>query len=321
MSNENTTREAEREWRWRRECPRFEGGAQSDYREWKGLVEDWIDACGREFAYPGLEVRMSLRGKALRIVEEIDRDSLKKNDGPKLILEHLDKVYLKDSLVDNFDKMNQYFVITRESGEKMRDYIVRYEKAASECSRAMGGKRLFEGEGKGFHLIVSANLTETQKQMILSACGKDKLDYEAVAPLMKRIFEGLGNKDHEWWGSENNIGSGRGKENIRNRSRPRPRWMRGRGGRNPTNKEGKVTVCAICSSEWHWARECPQNYNNKKQHSENQEIETRPGDNPEKENSEENIYIGEVRELDGESWGEIDAILDTGCKSTVCGEL
>ena len=36
---------------------------------------------------------------------------------------------------------------------------------------------------------------------------------------------------------------------------------------------------------------------------------------------EERVYVGEVSKVDEEPWGEVDAILDTGCKSTVCGEL
>ena len=36
---------------------------------------------------------------------------------------------------------------------------------------------------------------------------------------------------------------------------------------------------------------------------------------------EEEIYIGEVSTVDEEPWEVVEAILDTGCKSTVCGEL
>ena len=32
-------------------------------------------------------------------------------------------------------------------------------------------------------------------------------------------------------------------------------------------------------------------------------------------------FVVGVSTVDEEPWGEVDAILDTGCKSTVCGEL
>ena len=330
--------DAAKEWKWRRECPRF-NGLQSEYEVWRDQVEDWLIVCGKEIEFLGMEIRLSLKGKAYDIAKQIDRDTLKGSEGSKIILEKLDRVFLKDTLLDSYVKMKTYLKIERESGEKMRDYLIRYEKTASECSQAIG-RSMFEGETKGCHVIEQANLTDTQKQMVLAACGRDKLNYDAVSQIMKRIFEGLGDKEEnewlgsenytntgsgrgkdEWWGSERNLntGSGRGKEGSRNRGRPR--WIRGRGGRNPINKEGRVTLCAVCNSEWHWARDCPQNFQNRKRYYENTEIENRPRNNQEKEREEEKIYIGEVRKLDGESWGDIDAILDTGCKSTVCGEL
>lgn len=303
---------------WRRECPRF-SGVSTEYKNWKGQVEDWMVICEERVKYPGIEIRMGLKGKALAVAEEIDREVLKGATGPKIILEKLDKVYLKDTLMDNYEKMKKYFKIGRESDEKMRDYIIRYEKAESECRGAMG-KPMLEGEAKGFHVLEQANLTENQKQMVLAACGNDKLEYDRVSQIMKRIFEGLGNKEEEseWWGSVNNTRD-RGRMNYHDRGRGR--WIRGRDGRNPTDREGKITLCVLCSSEWHWARECPQSFQNRKRQQDYNTKKMGYKTYNEKENEEEKIYIGEVGEVDVDSWNEVDAILDTGCKSTVCGEM
>ena len=305
------TEEQPVEWKWRRECPRFTG-VQAEYKGWRGQVEDWLVVCGENVKYPGIEIRMSLKGRALEITEGIDREELKKAGGEKEILEKLDTAFLKDTLMDNYSKMKSYFKIERESGETMRDFIIRYEKAELECSKALG-KSMLEGEAKGFHVLEQANLSDNQKQMVLAACGKGKLEYGVVSQIMKRIFEVLGKKEEkEWLGSEGYSNSGRGRANY---GRYRGRGNRGRGGRNPVDKQGKVTVCVLCNSEWHWARECPQNAQNKKKE------EYKPTTNHVKENKEESVYVGEIRKVDEESWGEIDAILDTGCKSTVCGEL
>ena len=64
--------------------------------------------------------------------------------------------------MENYSKMKNYFRIEREASEKMRDFVVRYEKAESECRKAIG-KSMFEGEAKGFHVLEQANLTESQK--------------------------------------------------------------------------------------------------------------------------------------------------------------
>ena len=302
------------EWKWRRECPRF-SGAQAEYKEWKGQVEDWLVVCGDDVEYPGIEIRMSVKGKAYEVTAGIDRDELMKEGGEKIILKKLEEAYEKDTLMDNFGKLKSFFKIERESGETMRDFIIRYEKRELECRKALG-KSILEGEVKGYHVLDQANLSENQKQMVLAACGKEKLEYEVVSQVMKRIFEGLGNKeDNEWWGSEGYSRVGRGRDSYR--SRPRGTGSRGRGrdGKNPLNKDGKVSLCALCKSEYHWARECPQNFINKTKK------EKEPIDGQQQEKSEERVYVGEVSKLDEEPWGEIDIILDTGCKSTVCGEL
>ena len=177
---------SEVEWRWRRECPRF-SGVQAEYKGWIRQVTDWLAVCEELVKYPGIEIRLSLRGRALEVTEGLDREKLKTKEGPKEILGKLDEVYLKDTLVENYGKMKRYLKIERESGEKMRDFIIRYEKEESECSRAIR-KSMFEGEAKGFHLLEQANLTENQKQMVFAACGKGKLEYSTVSQILKRTL-------------------------------------------------------------------------------------------------------------------------------------
>ena len=64
--------ESEAEWRWRKECPRFTG-VQAEYKTWKGQVEDWLDVYGDSAKYPGIEIRMSLKGRAYELTEGIRR--------------------------------------------------------------------------------------------------------------------------------------------------------------------------------------------------------------------------------------------------------
>ena len=72
------------EWRWRRDCPRF-NGLQAEYKGWKGQVEGWLAVCGDDVKYSGIEIRMSLKGKALAVTEGMDREELKKSGGEKAI--------------------------------------------------------------------------------------------------------------------------------------------------------------------------------------------------------------------------------------------
>ena len=58
-----------KEFSLRKECPKF-CGKQSEYKEWKGQVEDWLIVCEDEVKYPGIEIRLSLKGRALEVTGE-----------------------------------------------------------------------------------------------------------------------------------------------------------------------------------------------------------------------------------------------------------
>ena len=64
------------EWRGKKECPNF-NGIQDEYKGWKGQVEDWLEICGEEVKYPGIEIRMSLKGRVLEVTEGIEREKQK----------------------------------------------------------------------------------------------------------------------------------------------------------------------------------------------------------------------------------------------------
>ena len=155
MSDSESRPNTGKEWRWRRDCPRF-SGIQEEYKGWRGQVEDWLEVCGDEVKYSGIEIRMSLKGKALEVTETIEREQLKTEEGPSIILGKLDEKYRKETIMENYSKMKSYCKIERDSSEKMRDYIIRYEKADSECSRAIG-KHMFEGEAKRYHVLEQAS--------------------------------------------------------------------------------------------------------------------------------------------------------------------
>jgi hypothetical protein len=125
-----------------------------------------------------------------------------------------------------------------------------------------------------------------KKQMVLSARGGNKLEYEMVAKERRGLFEGVGEDKDDWgkngrrgWGNQNDGSDGKNQEGWRKRTR---------GG------SGRITKCGIWGPEYHWAGECIRNYKN------NRESKSKHG-----------------RE---EDWREIEAILFAGGGGTGCGE-
>ena len=284
-------------------CPIF-NGKKDEYEDWRVKIEDWLLLSEGEVKYPGVEIRVGLQGSALEVAKEMERDDLKGRDGAEILMEKLDKRFRRDKMMENYIKVRNYLKVERGDKEKIEDYLQKYERLAEECKKAAGS--MLTGEIKGCHLLEQGNLNEQQKQMVLSACGKDKLEYEMVAKVMKRIFEGLGEeeKKDEWWERR---GRSQGQETEKR--------VQESGKKNPMGKFGKISRCAICGSEYHWARECPKNY----KHSKGQRETKREEEiSSKKERGEEKVYMGESSQE--EDWKEIEAILDTGCSSTVCGE-
>lgn len=300
---------------WSKECPRFDGSREG-YKNWKLKVQDWLEVYAEGVKYPGLVLRMSLEGRAAEIGNNVERETLKLKTGAEVLLEKLDEAYSKDTTMENYGKMRNFYGIKRDNGEDIKDFLVRYEIASKDCERALG-RKMFDGEVEGFHVMEQASLTENQKQMVLAACGTGKLEYKKVVGVMRRVFESMKVEEHDtWWERDSGLGW-RGRGYMRGRGRGMKRG--GRGEKNPRNREGNITTCAICKSEWHWARECPKNYNNRGKEAEKIFEE-------EKEERKETVYRGREQEkskrgLTEDWWEGVEAILDTGCKSTLCGEL
>ena len=279
-------------------CPIF-SGEKEDYDEWRLKVEDWLllaERTGETFL--GVEIRMNLKGKALDVARNVGREVLKAKGGELTLLRKLDSVFKRDAVSEKYGKLTSYLQMERRKGEKVEDYLNRYERASDECERI--GITPMAEEMKGCHLIEQTNISENQKQMIIAACGGDSLDFGTVRRIMKRVFEGVGGESEKredcWRVEYPELGREPERRMIQKETRP------SRTSKNPV-KNGKVTVCAICSSEYHWARECPKNYRNQKNRD---------------RGGKEEVFAGMSFELTDE-WSAVEAILDTGCNSSVIG--
>ncbi|KAK3874884.1 hypothetical protein Pcinc_020203 [Petrolisthes cinctipes] len=84
---------------------------------------------------------------------------------------------------------------------------------------------------------------------------------------------------------------------------------------NPLGPDGKVSSCLVCNSRFHWARDCPDAYENlgsRKDHSETVHLSLFMGYAGDASSG------GKLQKLVEESKG--CAVLDTGCSTTVCGQ-
>ena len=316
-------------------CPEFSGEIE-EYDEWKVLVEDWMWMTKDEVKGQGVIMRQSVKGKARQVVLDIEKEVIRGKDGGEEVLKRLDEVYRKDKVWERYDKALAYLSIERKRNESIKDFLQRYEHVALEC-RKVGGKTApcvkckrvsgeLDDELKAIHLLEATKLNDPQKQMVLSAARTEDLEYDVIRKVMKRMFENAdkSNKADETWVE------GAGRMGYR---READTWPEGagrmgyrqgykeaenRGARNPM-RYGKVTRCAICMSEFHWARQCPRNIQNRGGNYGNAKKEQEGQDSKKESEASSKVFVS--KEEDRDYWTEIEAILDTGCKNSVIGEL
>lgn len=325
-------------------CPKF-SGERKEYKAWRNQVDDWIEIIKLdnkeiELKKLGINLRLSLvGGKAYHVVQGIDRAKLTEPGGYKLILQKLDDTYKDNAAMESYNLLKRYLKIERGSEESVTDYLIRYERVEEEL-RDMMGDSMLKSDMRAVHVMEQAKIPNEKVQFVVASCGKEPLNYENICEGMKRIFSNMGNKEEgEWFGAEKQQNKRNDSRYIKGEERHEsmaegdggPSWAmgsyrgrgrgyrsRGRGGRNPTDTQGRVSVCVICSSEWHWARDCPENFRNRSKRKD----DVKRGNN-ERNGEREEVYIGESNWLAEEEsyWENVEAILDTGCKSTVCGEI
>ena len=127
-----------------RRYPTF-SGEDDDYKNWRMQVEE------EYLKYPGIEIRMCLKGRALYLSESIKRDDLKRG-GEREILKVLDKACMKDKTVNRIMNIEKYYKIQRKAGETVKEYVEMYEHVVWKCKEEGGGE--LPKEMRGWHMVV-----------------------------------------------------------------------------------------------------------------------------------------------------------------------
>ena len=127
-------------------CPVFSGNG-AEYENRRVIVSDWMMIEGKKREYPALEMRSTMRGKALDVVVGLEQQKLLERTGVEMLLRKFEKYYQKESRVYKFSKLKEFYNIRREPEEKRQEYIRRYERVARELKKAGGWRDSRGGEG------------------------------------------------------------------------------------------------------------------------------------------------------------------------------
>lgn len=331
--------------------PKLVDGA---YETWKTDVEIWIKLTDLEKPKQALAIHLSLEGRARIASSEISADVLNSDDGVKVLINKLDGIFLADAGRRQFAAFHDLYNFRRADGVEVDRFISDFEHIYHKFSQQ---KMELPDSVKAFMLLAACNLNDSERQLVMSAITVVK--YDKMAAALKRIFasEIVNPKTIQSGFSVKNepvfevtetadvlyTSRGRGRGRFRGgvgdggRGRFGNSAVGGRGNRgvwtgrqrrdnarklNPPGGNGQVSRCRICDSKFHWAKECPDAYENIVDTSNDTTNTVLESDN-------EDVYLSlfmgytssahnnKLQSLVAESKGH--GVLDTGCSTTVCG--
>ena len=322
--------------------PIFQDGA--DFYEWEREIEIWSMVTDIPVDKQAAAIYLSLEGKARECCKSIKVDELKGSNGKEKLMNKLQELYAVDNEQRIYQAYEEFENYARPTTSTMTDFLNEWERRYNQLKA-----RDIELPDAvlAYRLLKSANLS-SEKQALVRAT-VSKLTLENMKKQIKAIFDSSAISDLSEQASaiklEQNAMYTQSMENdceevFYNRNK----FIRGRGGfrgsrgrgnytyqggsrgyfagqhteraaasgdtgsgdtsrtrrTNPPTRSGLPSRCVVCESIYHWAKDCP---HNKKV---NQTMFTK------------DIDIGTMNNFVHETLNQ--AVLDSGCSKTVCGE-
>ena len=319
--------------------PRFVG--ECNYEHWRKDIEIWCKLTDLPKKKQALAIHLSLEGRARLASSEITIAELESDDGVKSLLTKLDGLFLADAGRRKYTAFQDLYNLRRQDDQDIRTFVSIFEHTYF----------LFTTQGMSlpdpvmaFMLLASCKLSDNEQQLVMSAIAN--ITYENMKIALNRIFSGDINAQTSAVGAIKNEpvflaeeleggvqegevfmvrGGGFQRRGRGSRGGRRGRWSAGARGythsstgrrQNPLGPDGKVSRCLVCDSRFHWARDCPDAFENMGSQIKKDDVRT---NDAEFKTAYLSLYTGEgkLKRLVEEAAG--NAVLDTGCSTTVCG--
>lgn len=347
--------------------------SEEGYEAWRRDVLLWGDTTEMPKKKQAVVVHLeALNGRARTASSELSDDVLRSEGGLNALIEKLDGLFMVDKGRKQFMAFQGLYDLRRKASMEVRRFLSDFEHAYFRFEKQ--GMTL-PCAVKAFMLLASCGLSEGEQRLVMTALKdityenmKDALNrifygYGSKVSSTSGEFVPEGNmgsvkcepvlvSEGGAVSSETEIGSdgvmftrggSRGRSRVRSVGRGRQASRVNEGSRgekfrrqNPLGRDGKVSRCVICDSRFHWARECPDAYENVNRESNSGRgaeagvYGSRDG-GVHKEGAYLSLFLGytgakdkEARDKEGkikrlvvESKGCV--VLDSGCSSTVCG--
>ena len=258
---------------------------KTTYDVWKTALADWRHVTGTSLEDQGSVIRMHLLGEAKRAAQHVELDDIRSRQGVQKLLEELDRVFIPDAMVREFQLQHKLFRLVRSSDKTVCQFINDFSDQYLKLRQA--GHSLPD-RTLSYLLLSACDLTVDKIQLVMSSLN-GTVTFQGMKHQLKLIFSAdvLAQKPQQ-----NDLFSSSGSETFLNKNdndetaetttllanrqyRPQREYYRGRStfprrnfrtrarysphGRNPTSRHGLFMRCLRCESVYHLIRDCPEN--------------------------------------------------------------
>ena len=301
------------------------------YSRWVDEIKVWQTVTELEPKKQGPAIALSLPEDSTvrdKVFSELGVDILNSDDGVKQLLLYLDKIYKQDELSTAYEAYTSFDRFKKTSTMSMENYLIDFDKL---YNRTRKYTMTLPEAVLAFKLLEGANLSHKDRQLVLTGVnysdvnhlykqmcqslkkffGKQSLPESDISSVDIKIEPTFMTQDNEEAyysrGSGNYRGRGnfyrRGNNSNRSRGNNRNSDNSYKRSTNPYGEDGKPLKCKICESIFHFARYCPDSYENLEK------------------TEQACLFTGNKADsqvLLSESLNA--AVLDSACSSTVTGE-
>ncbi|CAL4069464.1 unnamed protein product [Meganyctiphanes norvegica] len=157
-------------------------------------VECWGSVTNIAKSKQGMAVALSLPDDSSiknKIFTELETADLQSTNGVDKILEYMDKLYLKDDLLNANEMFNNFDDYVKKPSDTMKEYVMEFDRLYRRCEKYTVLKI---GDGAlGFYLLKKAKLDDRETQLVLTGVdykNKDVTIYEQMSSALVKFLGG-----------------------------------------------------------------------------------------------------------------------------------
>ena len=153
------------------------------YSNWFQLVKLWTKFTNLKEDQLGPALIMTLDGKDLQAVLELDGAAITDKDGVKNIISKLDKLHKKNDVLEKFSDLENFESFKRPQEMKIKNCLI---ESISRFNKLKCYKTELPKDLLGFKLLKAANLPDFKEDLIKATI--TEIDYDNIKEKLKSIF-------------------------------------------------------------------------------------------------------------------------------------